>query len=56
MKKKIKDDQLLELKQKYLILKNQAQNFMKSGDINNYLKKIIEIQRTIQNKDFSAAW
>lgn len=56
MENQLQQDRLQELKQHYLILKNQAQNLMKSGDLNNYLKKLLEIQEVKTNANISIQW
>ena len=52
----INQDSIQELKQQYLILKNQAQNFMRNGDLNNYLKKLMEIQAIKNMNNISVQW
>ncbi|MEX0811519.1 MAG: hypothetical protein WD048_04820 [Chitinophagales bacterium] len=56
MKEQVAQDQMQELRQQYLILKNQAYNLLKSGDINTYLKKLIELQKSIHSKDLNGAF
>lgn len=52
----LNQDSIQELKQQYLILKNQAQNFMRNGDLNNYLKKLMEIQAIKNMNNISIQW